>query len=60
MVLDNVCSYNERGYLTDETEPYYGEALAIVRAGFGQSIRLRAVGETENCRMEIVISVIGE
>ena len=60
LALGNACPYNERGYLTDETEPYYGEALAIVRAGSGQSIRLRAVGETENCRTEIVIPVIDE
>ncbi len=60
LALGNACPYNERGYLTDETEPYYGEALAIVRAGAGQSIRLRAVGETENCRAEIVIPVIEE
>lgn len=29
--LGNACSYNVRGYLTDETDSYYGEALAIIQ-----------------------------
>ena len=28
----NGCSYNKRGYLTSETDTYYGEALAIIKA----------------------------
>lgn len=35
LALGNACPYNEKGYLSDETAPYYGEALAIVRAGSG-------------------------
>ena len=31
IALGNACSYNERGYLTDTTDTYYGEALAIIR-----------------------------
>ena len=31
LALGNACSYNERGYLTDTTDTYYGEALAIIR-----------------------------
>jgi len=30
LALGNACPYNERGYLTDTTDTYYGEALAIV------------------------------
>lgn len=30
LALGNACPFNLRGYLTDETEPYWGEALAIV------------------------------
>lgn len=30
LALGNACSYNERGYLTDTTDTYYGEALAII------------------------------
>lgn len=29
----NACSYNEDGYWKDTTKTYYGEALAVVRAG---------------------------
>jgi len=31
LALGNACSYNERGYLTDTTDTYYGEALAIIQ-----------------------------
>ena len=30
LALGNACSYNERGYLTDTTDTYYGEAMAII------------------------------
>ena len=30
LALGNACSYNERGYLSDSTDTYYGEALAII------------------------------
>lgn len=30
LALGNACSYNKHGYLTDTTDTYYGEALAIV------------------------------
>ena len=32
LALGNACSYNARGYLTDSTDTYYGEALAIIQA----------------------------
>ena len=31
LALGNACSYNERGYLCDTTDMYYGEALAIIQ-----------------------------
>ena len=31
LALGNACSYNERGYLTNSTDTYYGEALAIIQ-----------------------------
>ena len=31
LALGNGCPYNERGYVTDITDTYYGEALAIIR-----------------------------
>ena len=33
IALGNGCPYNPDGFLQDETSTYYGEALAIVRAG---------------------------
>ncbi|MBP5253961.1 MAG: DUF4982 domain-containing protein [Lachnospiraceae bacterium] len=30
--LGSACPYNPRGYLTDTTDTYYGEALAVIRA----------------------------
>lgn len=36
--LGHACPYNEDGYLSDKTETYFGEALAIVRAGHGDKV----------------------
>ena len=33
LALGSACPYNERGYLTDTTDTYYGQALAIVPCG---------------------------
>ena len=33
VALGNGCPFNRLGYLGDETDTYYGEALAVVRAG---------------------------
>lgn len=53
--LGNACPYNERGYLTQETEPYYGEALAIVRAGESGAVTIRAEGA--NCQAQATIAI---
>lgn len=55
VALGNACPYNEKGYLTRETDTYYGEAIAILRADSAAQIRLRAEGN--GCRTEIVIPV---
>lgn len=31
LALGNACPYNERGYLEDVTDTYYGQAMAIIR-----------------------------
>lgn len=56
VALGNACPYNERGCLTDKTDPYYGEALAILRAGDGEKIRLKVAGG--QCRSEIEIPIL--
>ena len=38
----NACPYHERSYLDCVADTYYGEALAIVRAGKGNSLTLTA------------------
>ena len=40
--LGSACPYNERSYLGTETDTYYGEALAIVRAAGGAPLTLTA------------------
>ena len=38
--LGSACPYNEIGYLTSKTDTYFGEALAVVQAGEGETIEL--------------------
>ena len=38
--LGSACPYNETGYITDRTDTYYGEALAVVQAGEGAELTL--------------------
>ena len=42
LALGNGCPYNDHGYLSDTTDTYFGEALAIVRAGETGRVRLTA------------------
>ncbi len=43
LALGNACSYNERGYLTDTTDTYYGEAMAIIRPEYEVTIQADSV-----------------
>ena len=52
LALGNGCSYNERGYLTDTTDTYYGEALAIIAPEKG-SVKICAESELGNAQAEI-------
>lgn len=38
--LGSACPYNEIGYVTSRTSTYFGEALAVVRAGGGGPVEL--------------------
>lgn len=44
VALGHACPYNDRGYDSDVTDTYYGEALAVVRAGSGKEVRVKAEG----------------
>lgn len=54
--LGNACPYNERSYLSQETDTYYGEALAIVRAGEGGQICLKASDGIRSVQVHIPIT----
>ncbi|MDE6839800.1 MAG: glycoside hydrolase family 2, partial [Oscillospiraceae bacterium] len=38
--LGSACPYNELGYCGTRTDTYFGEALAVVRAGEGSAVEL--------------------
>lgn len=56
--LGHACPYNEKGYLSNQTDTYFGEALAIVRAGCAENITVRASDGRR--RAEIQIPVLQE
>ena len=45
LALGNGCPYNKDGYLKDETFTYYGEMLAIARAGDADELKFTATGK---------------
>ncbi len=44
LALGNACPYNREGYCSNETDSYFGEALAVVRAGRGAYLLLECEG----------------
>ena len=44
--LGSACPYNETGFVSDRTDTYYGEALAVVLAGEGDEILIQATDGT--------------
>lgn len=42
LALGNACPYNQQGYLTDATDTYYGQALAIIRPDGPGAVTFRA------------------
>lgn len=59
LALGNACPFNLRGYLTDETDTYYGEAMAIVRAGETGAIRITAKSGNLSAKAEVAIVTEG-
>lgn len=51
LALGNACSYNDRGYLTNETDTYYGEALAIIEPK--DSVTLNAHSQYGSCTLTV-------
>ncbi len=52
--LGSACPYNERGFLTDVTDTYYGEALAIVKPDGPGTVTLRAESPFGSAAAEIL------
>ena len=47
--------YNERGYRTAKTDTYYGEALAVVRAGKTGTVDLKVSDGKYACTLQIPV-----
>lgn len=54
--LGNGCPYNERGYTGSQTETYYGEALAIIRAGENDTVRLCVSDGVRKTSVEVPVT----
>ena len=51
--LGSACAYSERGYLSDTTDTYFGEALAVVRADAdADTVELTAADGTHNAALQ--------
>ncbi|MGL6201707.1 MAG: glycoside hydrolase family 2 TIM barrel-domain containing protein [Lachnospiraceae bacterium] len=53
--LGSACPYYPRGYLTDTSDTYYGEALAIIKPGDSDKVVIRA--ESKFGKNEAIIEV---
>ena len=52
----NACPYNKIGYCTDETDTYWGEALAVVQAdGSGDVVLEVCEKEGEKLGSEVIV-----
>ncbi len=57
--LGSACPFNKHSYLEDETDTYYGEALAIVRMGEGEAMRLAASDGKHSAELTVPVQVGG-
>lgn len=55
LALGNACPFNERGYLTQETDTYYGEAMAILRAGAAETVKLTVTDGAHTAQVSVPI-----
>lgn len=53
IALGNACPFNPRGYASDVTDTYYGEALAVVRATSDKKLTVTAQGNGLTGRAEV-------
>ena len=55
LALGSACPYNEKGYQTDTTDTYYGEALAIIAPDGTGSVTVQA--ESKHGKAQITVPV---
>ena len=53
--LGNACPYNLDGYCRDNTNTYYGEAMAVVRCGKAETVKITVQDETRAYSAQIPI-----
>ncbi len=53
--LGHACPYNEDGYVTDETSTYFGEALAVIRAGKPGKLAVHAAMDNGHADAEVEV-----
>ena len=54
--LGSACSYVEGNYAQDTVDTYYGEAMAVVRAGESGSVKLTVSDEEKTYTCEIPVT----
>ena len=55
--LGSACSYIEGNYAQDTVDTYYGEAMAVIRAGEGASVKITVCDERKTYTREIPVTV---
>lgn len=58
--LGSACPYNEIGYVSNHTDTYYGEALAIIQAEGGQNLTLTVTDGKYTGRVTVPVVHQGE
>ena len=53
--MGSACSYVEGNYAQDTVDTYYGEAMAVVRAGETDSVKITVCDEEKTYTREIPI-----
>lgn len=59
LALGNACPYNPEGYRGTDTETYYGEAMAVIKASpqAKETITIRAIDEERECELKLPVCI---
>ncbi len=59
LALGNACPYNPEGYRGTDTETYYGEAMAVIKASpqAKEMITIRAIDEERECELKLPVCI---